>query len=177
MIWESEHWKDELARLEREFHHHCWNETDESAFQVEKCFFIGAFIVKKLIESNKTSDKIQSKLYRLDSHDYFSKRHPDQLFWGSHEDFYNFYECQEIQLDAWNISSEIIHSKTIIYITNNSGKVIQNIGFASSRNAGKRILMIGTDQFSQFLSDFSNDEVTSATIRTTPTGKMEFKKD
>jgi len=67
MIWESSYWKDDLlrmaARLRRARRQKRW--TEASYAQVEKCFLLGFYSVRRLLEAKKLSDSVVKQVFRI----------------------------------------------------------------------------------------------------------------
>jgi hypothetical protein len=114
MIAESTPWKQELSRnLELVKRWSTKSHTQRGYFLVERSIFLTGFIVRKLIENRKVTDRIRNKSVRCGS---FKPLRPlsDRVsrFSGVYDvgREYDLSNHQKLTLSLFDLSSEIMHS-------------------------------------------------------------------
>ncbi|MFC1717388.1 hypothetical protein ACFL6S_27255 [Candidatus Poribacteria bacterium] len=126
MIWESRIWKEELqkeldgfTKLLDEFDYDesdDWDNYVHYNLQMEKFFFVCAFIVRKLMESYKLSDELEAQKIHCVRHkriedddtfvDFINYHHIDR--------FYDLDKSEEYELELREICNYFIHSFVLL---------------------------------------------------------------
>jgi hypothetical protein len=125
MMWESGPWKLELYRLvlrcERQFNqlsrvpHKDWWEDAVQTMQMEKAVFLSAFIVRKLIDSNRLSMQVEESQTQVQIHPLLDPDvAPDSMNWEKIERFYDLDHAQVRSVPLRQLVNWLIHSFTFL---------------------------------------------------------------
>jgi len=190
MIFESWFWKRELVehlsaftvwapRQIAEYRKEKWG--GESQFQLERSTFYAALAMRRLIDSHKVTDALRTKTLQLPIYPSLKKGpHTIQSLLGNIDILEHFdFDDQDIEaFSAYKLSSEIVHSFTLEFISNEAEDDIASILVASERNHFSRAVEIAKDQWVALLNAFIEDEVGEVMVfsqgdRTVP--KIEIK--
>ncbi|MBN4073553.1 hypothetical protein JYT23_01810 [Mariprofundus ferrooxydans] len=110
MIYESSYWKDDLLKLAKKLELRLiqkrWSER--SFYAVEKELFLGFYVIRKLIESNKVSESIKNKTYQL--HEFPTKGRPESLFDRDAYDEFDFDNAKKTNVSIATLCNQFIHS-------------------------------------------------------------------
>ncbi len=171
MIFESWFWKRELVDLITEFE--AWGprhiqdfEEDfwsgESSFRVERSLFHSAMVVRRLIDSNKVTDKIIGKSLALDTFKAKAKGpHTVSSILGS-VDILKWFEMdkpERVNISPYKLASEILHSFTLEFLANDAETDIDSIFVASERNQFVRAIMIPRAEWLALLRSIVDDRI------------------
>jgi len=126
MIYDSYPWKSELVKirkyLERNYMYDMeGNVNDLKRFYFEKNLFYSAFIIRKLIESDRMSDYIDNMNIKVKA--YKPKRHVNRINCFMDNDMYNLEEYTKITLPIKEITNFLIHSYVFDICINDDLKV------------------------------------------------------
>lgn len=168
MIRQSHPWKRELRRLRRVLAKLGAEAIDENIadYKIERPLLQSAIIVRRLIESWKVTDATKRQLFPVQAFPAQRDRF-DTLtrltMQGDIDEEFNLRVRGEKRMDAWNITSELIHSGYINWEIDENDRFVA-IYLASIRNQAKRLLRIPLDTYLVMLDAIAADHVES--IRT-----------
>ncbi|HEY3307230.1 MAG TPA: hypothetical protein VGJ93_02130 [Desulfuromonadaceae bacterium] len=173
MIFESAPWKEELLkiadRLERRYNQKRWSER--SLFLLEREVFVGFFSVRKLMESNKISDKIKEKEVELAV--YPAGEKPVTLL-NQHKfpELYDLYAGKTDRLTYHDICNQFIHSSIFAPFTP-FGKSLVGAYIASDRAKKKQLYYITLVKIVEIFKNVGSDEA-SELVMTFDDKKQEY---
>jgi hypothetical protein len=176
MIYESTPWRAELGR-----HRHSistWakkTHTRRGYTQVEKGIFLSAFVMRKLIENRKVTDRIRNKVMRCKSHrafqplsDRVSRFHG--IFAIDRE--YDLSKAVDVQLSLFDLASEIMHSYVFDPKLDDKGEFIEFF-INSYRNRDDRVLSVNLAAYCEAIDLVISDKVESIKVWKDPmTGRV-----
>jgi hypothetical protein len=110
LIYDSSFWKDDLLKLAKKLELRLaqkrWSE--KSYFAVEKEIFLGFYSIRKLIESQKISESIANKIYKVYE---FPKSSKDiSLIDGDFSEEFDFSKSKIVEISIVRICNQFIHS-------------------------------------------------------------------
>lgn len=110
MILESSFWKDDLLKLADKLQLRIIQKRwgGKNIFALEKDLFIGFYAIRKLIESEKISDSVKLKQYRVSEFEYRGSR--NLVFNTFSFDKYKFDQPKKRALTISQICNQFIHS-------------------------------------------------------------------
>lgn len=124
MIHESGPWKKEIESCARDLLPFKTDCMDDVPFKLERALFLSAFIVRKLRESHKLTDKVASQKLKVFFHEAIDRKRlahlremPGGLEIG--EDFAGHGTSGEASL--LNVANQIIHSLALTWVVNDDG--------------------------------------------------------
>jgi len=173
MIDESAPWKEELLkisdRLERRYNQKRWPER--SFFLFEKEVFLGFFSVRKLMESNKISEKVKDKEVELAV--YPAGEKPVTLL-NQHKfpELYDLYAGKTERLTYYDISNQFIHSSIFAPFTP-FGKSLVGAYIASDRAKKKKLYYITLVKIIEIFRNVGADDPTQL-VATFDAKKQEY---
>ena len=176
MIYESWYWKRELARQIKEFETwgprfaeldkpDDWN--DRCGFRLERNLFFSAVAIRRLIDSNKLTDRLRGKSLVLEAFKAkVHKPHTVRSLLGS-VDISKWFEMEKperVNMDPYALASEILHSFTLEFFIDRPGGDIQSILVASKRNQFDRAIAVSRGEWLGLLRDVVADNVVRSEI-------------
>lgn len=171
MIFESWFWKRELADLLSEFeswgprHIQDFNKDfwmGESGFRVERSLFHSAMAVRRLIDSNKVTEKIIVKSLTLEAYEAKGQGHHTASSILGSVDILKSFEMDKpvrINISPYKLASEILHSFTLEFLANEAGTDIDSFLVASERNQFVRAIAIPYAEWVGLLRSIIDDRV------------------
>ena len=181
MIWESWPWKKELLvlanKLEELLDAYSSEQTEEeyclTVFNLEKTIFYSAFIIRKLIENRKLTDKCSKQKIIvqvfLATDTQPSIRNTLGIEMGV--DF-NLEHNNSIEFPLGKLMNEIIHSFLLEWEVDSDG-ILKTIFISSYKNQKNRSIGLGFQDYLKAIRNIANDEVTSSQYYLDPeTGKF-----
>lgn len=167
MILESYDWKKELKRYINEFSKDLSNRIKYSEtirVKIELFFFITCFIVRKISESNKLSDEIESSLIPTKRYKNIKKFHTylDRYEIDKH---FDLNKPIKNNLEIKNLLNFGIHSHSFVYsfnATNDLQKLDFSIYINSDRTKNTELCEIHIKDYIKFLSKVANDQIVSS---------------
>jgi hypothetical protein len=125
MMWQSGPWKLELYRLvlgcERKYNklsrlrNGGWWEDAVQGMQMEKAVFLSAFIVRKLIDSNRLSMQVEEPQTQVQIHALLDPDvAPDSMNWEKIERFYDLDDAHVRSVPLRDLVNWLIHSFTFL---------------------------------------------------------------
>jgi hypothetical protein len=121
----------------------------DRAFLLDRPLLYSAFIVRKLIEDTAVTDRLRGSWLQVAQHPSSRDEPPFiEIMAGALkvQDHFNLAEHTFVRISYGDIASEIIHSDGLVWTTADGGKPNGFLVF-SYRNALKRLLAIGLDQY------------------------------
>jgi hypothetical protein len=173
MMWESGPWKLELYRLvlrcERQFNQLSrvprkdWWEDAVQTMQMEKAVFLSAFIVRKLVDSNRLSMQVENCQTQVES---FSPRNPsvvpDSMNWEKIDRFYDLDHPQSASVALRELVNWLIHSFTfLIDVRSDHAGGLVPTGFwcNSDRTRRRELVRVGWKDYKELLGRVVHDDV------------------
>ncbi|MGB2931932.1 MAG: hypothetical protein WBE08_08850 [Methyloceanibacter sp.] len=171
VIFESWFWKRELfghlsafiawgPKQIAEYRKDKWG--GESCFQLERSIFYAALAMRRLIDSHKVTDALRTRTSRLPIYRSLKEGpHTARSILGSVDilEHFDFANPESEAFSPYKLSSEILHSFTFEFISNDAEDDISSILVASEKNQFSRAVEIGKDQWIALLNAFIEDEV------------------
>lgn len=142
MILESSYWKNDILKisnnLEKRYNQKRWSER--SFFVLEKEVFIGFYIIRKLIESNKISNSLKKKRIIIKEYPIGDKK---TNVMNRHEfaELYRLYEGIDTSLSIEDLCNQFIHSFVFAPFVP-SGTSLVGFYFCSDRQKDKGLFYI-----------------------------------
>lgn len=176
MIRQSHPWKKELRRLKRVLAKIGEEALDEDTadYKIEKPLLQSAIIVRRLIESWKVTDATRARQFTVETFPTRPDRH-DVLtrltMQGDINKEFDLDAKSEKTMDAWNITSELIHSGFINWEIDENDRFTA-IYLASIRNQAKRLLRVPLATYLSMLDAINADHVEEIATRVGDNGKL-----
>ncbi len=182
MIYESWFWKRELADLISEleawgprhiqdFKEDFWH--GESGFRIERSLFYSAMAVRRLIDSNKVTDRITGKSLSLEAYKASAQGpHTVQSILGS-VDILEWFEMDKpdmLTMSPYKLASEILHSFTLEFLANEAETDIHSFLVASERNQFVRAVAVPLTTWLSLLCSIIDDRVQGMTVEASNNG-------
>jgi hypothetical protein len=176
MIFESWFWKREVADLIAEFeswaprHIRDYEEdfwSGESGFRVERSLFQSALAIRRLIDSNKVTDKITGMSLAVEAYKAKAQGpHTVRSILGSVDivEWFDMGKPERMNMSPYKLASEILHSFTLEFLANDQETDIDSILVASERNQFVRAIAIPKLEWLELLRSIVDDRVQSMTI-------------
>jgi hypothetical protein len=176
MIWESWFWKRELIDLLGQLdtwgprQAENWNEDrwgGEAYFRLERSVFYSSLVIRRLLESDKVTDKLASSSFPLTVLP--SKiSGPTKLmhFKGADDLLAEFdFDAKAIEMFApRKLTAEIIHSYTLEFYVNDAEDNIDGFFVASQQNNYKRLVDVPIKDWRKFVAQFAEDEISKISV-------------
>lgn len=176
MIFESWFWKRELVSLISEleawgprhiqdFKEDFWK--GESGFRVERSLFQSAMVVRRLIDSNKVTDRVAGMSISLEQYKAKAQgSHTAFSILGSVDilEWFDMTNAERLNISPYNLCSEILHSFTLEFLANETETDIESILVASQKNQFIRAIAIPRNIWVNMLSSIIDDGVESMAI-------------
>lgn len=157
MIWDSLPWKRELTRLaeslRRRKSQRRW--PGSSLARVEQEIFLSAYVIRKLLDSNKVSDEVASSSLRGRAHKHCSGT-VDIMNWHKIDELYDLSSGEEISLGLRDFCNQIIHSFVFVLAITNG---LEGFYVASDRDKSSRLLYFDIDEVINTLVEVSEDDI------------------
>lgn len=161
MIYDSYAWKRELRSKKRQI---TKNNTildfeknfDLAYHKVESAILYSAFIIRKLIESEKLSNEADE--YWLTTKKYLPTKHIDRLHHWCDEDEYNWEKFATQNTEGKKICNQLIHSYVLRLVFEEEGAVI---GFfvSSDYDRNKGLLEVSLEDWIKYMDMIIGDSV------------------
>lgn len=158
MIGDSVPWREELqkssVRLRRWNTQRRW--THRTYFLAERDIMMGAYAIRRLIDSAKTSSLLGSRRYPL-IHYPLTGRVPMTLDRFSPEDFYALEKPTRGEIDVARLCNQIIHSFVFqIFLTDDE---TTSVMLVSDRDRGHRLHCISFETIADLFSYVAREDV------------------
>ena len=168
MIYVSLPWKNELKRIKKylesnNLYDKNGNANEIKIFHFEKNLFISAFIVRKLIESDKMSDYIDNLNIKVKA--YKPKKHINKIYCYIDEDRYNWEDIEEKDMSIKDISNYLIHSYVFNFSINDENYKCESFFVSSDYDRNKYLYEIQMKDWYKVLDKVSSDSIISLSQR------------
>ncbi|MGC1121520.1 MAG: hypothetical protein WBA22_10545 [Candidatus Methanofastidiosia archaeon] len=165
MIWESGAWKEELQKEFKSFSKFLTEiKTSENEYfnlRVEKFFFVSAFIIRKLNESNKLSDELTSKDFIYVKYNRIrSDAIVDFLNFHHFDRFYDLKREEKCLLKSRDICNYFIHSFIFSTVHDENGQLC-GVLVNSDRTKDEFLLYVELNTFTELINDVIDDDIVS----------------
>lgn len=162
MIWESSYWKESLLKSARRLLKISKRKSPVEKILVdfEKEVFISFYIVRKLIEAKKVTDKIAERKIKANS--YLVKgKNVTLLNWHWVDELYDLDNCTQVELDVLFLCNQIIHSFIFVPEFNEQKKLVAVL-FSSDRKRNICIYKIELQSIIEILKAIGSEYPSSA---------------
>lgn len=158
MIGDSVPWREELqksaTRLLRWNTQRRW--THRTYFLAEKDVMMGAYAIRRLIDSGKTSSLLGARRYPVVQYPLVG-RVPMVLDRFSPEEFYNLDNPTRSQLDVARLCNQIIHSFVFQIFLTDEGTT--SVMFVSDRDRARRLHSISFEVIAELFSYVAREDL------------------
>lgn len=171
MIHESYPWKKELAQHAKVIRTIVSKNPDKIPFRIERALFYSSFIVRKLIENRKITDKCSNQCLKV----ILFETEPEPVE-SAFRDMPGHFHLKEeadgetLRMPIDDISCEIIHSYGLIW-TNDDSEKLHHAIVSSYRNQGKRAIALSLLDWASSLDNIAEDCVIRITSEKGEAGK------
>ena len=155
-------WKDELIkvadRLEAKTKQTRW--TERTDYLIERDFLVGAYAMRKLIESHEVSDSMgqrQIPVRRFDSR----RDAPDPISPTDIADSYDFDNGRRGTLSVVDLCHEIVDSFVFTFCCGETMDLFDGIYVSSDRDKARYVYLVLASDFIALCSDIGIEDVTS----------------
>jgi hypothetical protein len=166
MIYESTPWKRELRRSAIALSA-CRRRppTERDHFLLEKHVFLSAFVVRKLFDSHKVTDALQS--VPIEAKFFAAKRDvlggiTSSIGKAFLDEVYDLDKGDVHSLSPRELVNRIIHSFFFVLVPSDTGETF--LFFNSDRTKGDFVIELSMSRYIQFLSSIISDRVRSFSI-------------
>lgn len=184
MIFSSGYWKKELSRQIAEFekwaprYAYCFKDISwerftgtewcaESGFRLERTLFYSAMTIRRLMDSNKVTDRLRQKPLTLETfrakiqkpHSVFSRM--------GHVEVHQWFDMdnpETVSIVPYDLASEILHSYTLEFVIDGAQSDLDSILVASAKNQFERAISIPRATWLGLLRDVVADEVMQVSV-------------
>lgn len=163
MILESSFWKNDLKkniRLLKKIN--TKKITEKTSFELEKIFFITAYIIRKLYQSGKLSNSMYKDDIVLNY--YKPIKSINRMNWVFIDKLYDLKNPQKCSRTLDYILNQIVHSYTFSYTFTEDYRYIDMILFHSDKERNNNTYAIKLDKYIAILEAVSNHDITSSTM-------------
>jgi len=169
MIWESSDWKRDLhrmtVRMTRRRTQERW--PPASLYGIEKDFFIGFFIIRRLMEARKLSEEVANLDVHV--HTYRATGKPVTLMnWHHLDELYDFSSRVKDKVSLRFVCNQLIHSYVFMPMSGQRGRRIQGVAFASDRARRKFLYELGLAETVRVFTRVATDGPCNMTGRYDP---------
>jgi hypothetical protein len=148
VIDDSIPWKDELVkvadRLEAKTKQRRW--TDRTGYLIERDFVVGAYAMRKLIESHEVSEELRERQFPVRRFD-LRGNPPDTLFPADITDFYDFEIGRRRTLSVVDVCHEIGHSFVFTFCWGETADLFDGVYVSSDRHRKKYVYLVLASDF------------------------------
>ena len=159
MIWDSVLWKNDLLRIAKKLDV-LKNErmAEKQLFQAEKDIFVSFYIIRKLIEANKLSDKTVHRQYQLVKYNCKGKC-VTIMNWHKIESLYDLKCKLKENHDLVYLCNQFIHSYVFVLSYSNDEKA-KGVYFCSDRERRRHVFYFSFKYLIDILKIVGTDDVT-----------------
>ncbi len=162
MIWESGPWKDAIrsdaTNLRDSINH---GNDDGTLAKIERIVFVSAYSIRRLIESNKLTQRCLEHSVRCDKFPAISGKDPDHLNWHHIDRFFDLEKPEMTSVGIKMFCNQIIHSFIFAFSEEKEG-VLDSILVTSERNKNDALFSFHTDEIFELMDLISSDVVASS---------------
>ncbi len=159
-IWDSRRWKRALARRTEALRRRRWQRrwSEPSLATVEQDLFMSAYIVRKLLDSYKVSDEVESLLIRARQYVPTGRR-ADIMNWHRIGELYDLSLGEEVSITLRDFCNQLIHSLVFVLAHGEENGGLDGFFVSSDRDSRERLLYFGIDDVVAALLAVANDEI------------------
>lgn len=177
MIHESYPWKKELRRLRKVLTKLSCETIDDDLddYRIEKPLLQSAIIVRRLIESWKVTDAARELQFAVESFASLPNRQnvlARLTFQGDLDKEFDLSAANNVTMNAWNLTSELIHSGFINWEVDEQDRRFTAIYLASKRNHAQRLLRVTLDTYLSLLDAINDDRVNQVVSKVGANGAL-----
>jgi len=172
MIWESGPWKHEIERcvdrLQRRKSQKRWTET--SMARLERDIFYVAYAVRKLIDSAKLSDEVESIEVEATAYPLLGE-YVDVMNWHKLNELYDLSEGRPRAIPLREFCNQIIHSFVFLPLFAEQQSGLLGLFVASDYQKDQEVLCFGIDAIIEALSAVALDDIVEVEMKREGVGK------
>jgi hypothetical protein len=160
MIWDSEPWKRELARLAARLRRHAkqgWTE-DTSTFVLERDLFYAAYVVRKLMEACKLSDEVEALHTSAVEHEP-TTRGPDLMNWHHFDRMFDLSKGAQRSIGWKEFCNQFIHSFIFSPVVDDNTFAIVGVFVASEFQKKRSLLYFELADVISLFRTLSRDDI------------------
>ena len=164
MIWESGPWRDELRSYGNRLGQLMRDgiSTNEDEWALEQAVMIGAFIVRKLIETPmKVPDSIVEQRFDLAGYLASSGSLIQPMNWHHLEQHFDFSKASARTVDTTELCNQIIHSFVFAMHFEDDPQVVTGVLVSSDRKKADFLYVVPISSIRQLFSDVAENPATS----------------
>jgi len=151
-------WKDELVkiaeRLEAKTKQKRW--TVRTGYLIERDFVVGAYAMRKLIESHKVSDELRSRQFPVRRYD-STGNPPDPPSPDDIADSYDFENGLRRALSVGDLCHEIVHSFAFTFCCGETTDLFDGVYVSSDRDKNEYVYLVLASDFIALCGDIGTD--------------------
>lgn len=178
MIHESAPWKDELELCSGDLFPRTTDCKEDVPFKLERALFLSAFIVRKLLENRKLTDKVASQRLDVSFHAAIDRErlaHQREMPGGL--EIGGDFEEKGTKGEAsfLNVANQIIHSLALYWVVDDDC-LAEGFFVCSYKSQSKKAMLVSLDEWCRLIMSVAKDDVARSVIYTdAKTGKMNKK--
>jgi hypothetical protein len=172
MIWDSQPWKTEVARLagllrkrKRQKRRH-----NISNAKVEQGVFYLAYAIRKLIEAKKISDEVEARKVNVDEHTPLGKA-VDFMNWDKLDELYDLASSKPKRLSVLEFCNQIIHSFVFVVSRYEKAQGIEGFFISSDKQRAKGVFHVSLDELLELAHAIVADNIVHMVSRRSSIGK------
>lgn len=150
-------WKDELVRiadrLEAKTKQKRWSER--TGFLIERDFMLGAYVIRKLIESHEVADEIRQRQIPVKRFD--SRRPPPDPQPADIADVYDLANGRRRTLSVPNLCHEIINSLVVEFFVGETTDLFDGVLVSSDRHQNEHLHLVLASDFIALCNDIGTE--------------------
>ena len=151
-------WKDELVkiadRLEAKTKQKRW--TDRTGYLIERDFLVGAYAMRKLIDSHEMSDELRGRQFPV-RHYALTGNPPDPLSPDDIADSYDFENGLRRALSVVDLCDEIVRSFTFSFCCGETTDLFDGVYVSSDRDKNEYVYLVLASDFIAMCGDIGTD--------------------
>ena len=151
-------WKDELVkiaeRLEAKTKQKRW--TDRTGYRIERDFLVGAYAMRKLIDSHEVSYELRGRQFPVRRYA-LTGNPPDPLSPDDIADSYDFENGLRRALSVVDLCDEIVRSFTFTFCCGETTDLFDGVYVSSDRDQNEYVYLVLASDFIALCGDISTD--------------------
>lgn len=176
MLHDSHPWKSELAKLKSQLVRISDAPLSGNApdFRIERRLLYSAIVIRRLIESWKVTDATRAQKYSVVSYPSHSGRQDVLMrltMKGDIDVEFDLSKPQSSAMDAWEITSELLHSGFIAWELDEEF-CLAGVFLASKRNQATRLIRFELNNYLRLLDAIIDDRVTASRSSVDSKGRL-----
>lgn len=158
MIYESYYFKEELLRLRRYIKRFRYDYEKDNTYLIDKYIFYSAFIIRKLIESDKLTNECENLILNIKNHPNIKKL--TKLNYVSAIEDYELDNFKESTIKIGDLCNQIIHSYVFFTFSDYEKNNCISFLVSSDYDRNKHIHYVDINVWLDTLKTIGNDYIT-----------------